>query len=73
MASHGRGRRGRPWGYVPPPPVFDPQAFMETMGATVATIVQAGVAGGLGGMSNLQRFRAHHPPTFKGGGTHWFS
>ena len=41
---------------------------METMGATVATIVQAGVAGGQGGMSNLKRFRAHHPPTFWGGG-----
>ena len=28
-------------------------------------------------MSNFQRFRAHHPPTFKGGGDplvadHWF-
>ena len=41
---------------------------METMGATIAIIVQAGVAGGQGGMSNLQRFRAHHPSTFKGGG-----
>ena len=50
---------------------------METMGATVATIIQAGVARGQGGMSNLQRFRAHHPPTFKEGGDplvadHWF-
>ena len=77
MASHGRGRRGRPWGYGPPPPIFDAQVFMETMGATVATIVQAGVAGGQGGMSNLQRFRAHHPLTFRGGGDplvvgHWF-
>ena len=50
---------------------------METMGATVATIVQVGVAGGQGGMSNLQRFRAHHPPTFREGGDplvadHWF-
>ena len=68
MASRGRGRRGRPWGYGPPPPIFDLQAFMETMGATVATIVQAGVAGAQGGMSNLQRFRTHHPPTFRGGG-----
>ena len=30
-----------------------------------------------GGPSNLQRFRAHHPPTFTGGGDlmvadHWF-
>ena len=50
---------------------------METMGATTATIVQAGVTGGQGGMSNLQRFRAHHPLTFRGGGDplvvkHWF-
>ena len=67
MASCGLGRRGRPWGYGLPPPVFYPRAFMETMGAIVTTIVQAGVAGGQGGMSNLQRFRAHHPPTFRGG------
>ena len=39
MASHGRGRRGRPRGYGPLLPVFDPHAFMETMDATVATIV----------------------------------
>ena len=45
MASHGRGRRGCPRGTGPPPLVFDPQDFMETIGATVATIVQAGVAG----------------------------
>ena len=46
MASRGRGRRGRPRGTGPPPLVFDPQAFMETIGATITTIVQAGVAGG---------------------------
>ena len=50
---------------------------METMGAKIAIIVQVGVAGGQGGMSNLQRFRAHHPPTFREGGDplvadHWF-
>ena len=32
---------------------------------------------GQGGLSNLQRFKAHHPSTFKGGGDpmiagHWF-
>ena len=37
----------------------------------------AGIAGSLGGLSNLQRFRAYHPPTFTGGGDpvvadHWF-
>ena len=46
MASRGLGRRGRLWGTGPLPPVFDPHAFMETMGATIATIVQVGVAGG---------------------------
>ena len=72
MASRGRGRRGRLWGIGPPPPVFDPQDFMETMGSAVATIVQAGVAMGQGGISNLHRFRAHHPSTFPGGGgIHW--
>ena len=77
MASRRRGSRGRPRSYGPPPPVFDPQAFMETMGSTIATIVQAGVAGGQEGMSNLQRFKAHHSPTFRGEddplvADHWF-
>ena len=50
---------------------------METIGTTVATIVQAGVAWGKRGMSNLQRFRAHHPPALRGEGDplvadHWF-
>ena len=35
------------------------------------------MTGSQGGPSNLQRFRAHHPPTFTGGGDpmvadHWF-
>ena len=43
----------------------------------MAAIAQAGIAGSQGGPSNLQRFRAHHPPTFTGGGDpmvadHWF-
>ena len=42
MASRGRGRRGRPRGNSQPPPVFDPQAFIEAMGAAVAIIAQAG-------------------------------
>ena len=33
-----------------------------------AAIAQASVAGSQGGPSNLQRFRAHHPPTFTRGG-----
>ena len=83
MPSRGRGRRGRPRGtsQAPPafdqPPVFDQQAFVEAVGIVAATIAYAGIAGSQGGPSNLQRFRAHHPPTFIGGGDpmvadHWF-
>ena len=81
MAS--RGRRGRPrgTGQAPPtfdqPPVSDQQAFVEAVGIAVAAVAQASVAGSQGGPSNLQRFRAHHPPMFIGGGDpmvadHWF-
>ena len=77
MASRGRGRRGRPRGYGRPPPVFDQQAFIEAMGAAITTASQADAARVQGGASNLQRFKAHHPPTFTGGGDpmvadHWF-
>ena len=83
MASRGRGCRGRPrgTGQAPPafdqPPVFDHQAFVEAVGIATAAIAQAGIAGSQGGPSNLQRFKAHHPPTFTGGGDpmvadHWF-
>ena len=74
MASRGRGRRGRPQGtgQAPPtfdqPPVFDQQAFAEAVGIAAAAIAQASIAGSQGGPRNLQRFRAHHPPTFTGGG-----
>ena len=82
MASRGRGRRGRPrgTGQAPPtfdqPPVFD-AAFAEAVGVAAAAIAHAGIAGSQGGPSNLQRFGAHHPPTFRGGGDpmvvdHWF-
>ena len=42
-----------------------------------AAIAQASAVGSQGGPSNLQRFRAQHPPTFTGGGDpmvadHWF-
>ena len=40
---------------------------MEAMGAAAAAIAQASAAGGQEGSSNLQRFIAHHPPTFIGG------
>ena len=83
MASRGRGRRGHPQGTgkAPPtfdqPPVFDQRAFVEAVGIAAAAIAQAGIASSQGGPSNLQRFRAHHPPTFTGGGdpmvaNHWF-
>ena len=76
MASRGRGRRGRPRGASQAPPVFDQQAFVEAVGIAATTIAHASVTG-QGGSSNLQRFRAHHPPTFTGGGDpmvvdHWF-
>ena len=77
MASRGRGRRGRPRGTGQAPPVFDQQAFVEAVGIVAAAIAQVGIAGSQGGPSNLQRFRAHHPLTFTGGGDpmvadHWF-
>ena len=77
MASRGRGRRGRPRGTGQAPPVFDQQAFVDAVGIAATGIAQASVAGCWGGPSNLQRFRAHHPPTFTGGGDqmvadHWF-
>ena len=83
MASRGRGCRGRPRGtsQAPPtfdqPPVFDQQAFAEAVGVVAAAIAQAGISGSRGGPRNLQRFRAHHPPTFTGGGDpmvadYWF-
>ena len=56
---------------------FYQQAFIEAMGAAAAAIAQASATRGQGGPSNLQRFMAHHPPTFTGGGDpmvadHWF-
>ena len=83
MASRGRGRRRRPrgTGQAPPtfdqPPAFDQQAFAEAIGVAAAAIAQASIVGSQGGPSNLQRFKAHHPPTFTGGGDpmvadHWF-
>ena len=68
MASRRQGRRGRPRGASQAPPVFDQQAFAEAVGIAAAAIAQASAASSQGGPSNLQRFRAHHPPTFIGGG-----
>ena len=77
MACRGRGRRGRPRGASQAPPVFDQQAFVEAIGIASAAITQASATGSQGGPSNLQRFRAHHPPIFIWGGDpmvadHWF-
>ena len=77
MASQGQGRRGCPRGASQAPPVFDQQAYAETVGIATAAIAQASATGSQGGPSNLQRFRAHHPPIFTGGGypmvaDHWF-
>ena len=72
MASRGRGRRGRPRGTSQALLVFDQQVFVEAV-----EIAAAAISSGQGGPTNLQRFRAHHPPTFTGGGNpmvadHWF-
>ena len=77
MASRGRVRRGRPQGVSQAPPIFDQRAFAEAVGDAAAAIAQASAAGSQGGLSNLQRFKSHHPPTFTGGGDpmvadHWF-
>ena len=77
MVSRVRGRKGRPQGASQAPPVFDQQDFTEVVGIAAAAIAQASAAGSQGGPSNLQWFRAHHPPIFTGGGDpmvadHWF-
>ena len=68
MASRGRGRGGRPQGTGQAPPVFNQQAFVEAVGIAAIAIAQASATGSQGGPSNLQRFMAHHPPTFTEGG-----
>ena len=77
MESRGRGRRGHPRGDGRPPLVFYQQDFIEAMGVAIATTAQVEAARGQGGASNLERFKAHHPPTFMGEGDlmvadHWF-
>ena len=77
MASRGRGHRGRPRGTGQAQPVFDQYTFAEAVGITANAIAQAGIAGRQEDPSNLQRFKAYHPPTFIGGKDpmvvdHWF-
>ena len=57
--------------------MFDQYTFAEAVGITANAIAQAGIAGRQEDPSNLQRFRAYHPPTFTGGKDpmvvdHWF-
>ena len=77
MTSRGRGRRGSGQSNNQPPPAFNQQAYMGAIGAATTTITQASATVSHGGSSNLQRFKAHHPLTFWGGGDpmiayHWF-
>ena len=71
MASRGQGHRGRPRGTDQAPSVFNQQTFAKAVGITANVIAQAGIAGRQEDPSNLQRFRAHHPPTFTGGEIRW--
>ena len=48
--------------------MFDQQTFAEAVGITANAIAQVDIASRQEDSSNLQRFRAHHPPTFTGGG-----
>ena len=57
--------------------MFDQYTFAEAVGITANAIAHAGIAGRQEDPSNLQRFRAYHPPTFTGGKDpmvvdHWF-
>ena len=42
---------------------------MEAMSVAATAIAHASAVEGQGGPSNLQRFIAHHPPTFIEGGS----
>ena len=77
MTSRGRGRRCHSRGASQAPPVFDQQAFVEAVRVADAAIARANAASSQRGPSNLQKFKAHHPPIFTGGGDpmvagHWF-
>ena len=48
--------------------MFDQQTFVEAVGITTNAIAQAGIAGRQEDPSSLQRFRAHHPLIYTGGG-----
>ena len=67
MASRGRGRRGRPRGISQASSAFDRQAFVEAIWIAVAAIAQTCAIVSQGGLNNLQRLEAHHPPMVRGG------
>ena len=58
--------------------MFDAKVFIEAIGTAIAIIAQASAVAatiawtsatvGQGGTSNLQGFKAYHPPTYMGGG-----
>ena len=57
--------------------ISDATATIAHASVVATTIAQASAIGSQGGSSNLQRFQAHHPLTFRGGGDsmvadHWF-
>ena len=57
--------------------IGDATATITQASVVATTIAQASATVSQGGSSNLQRLKAHHPVTFKGGGDpmeadHWF-
>ena len=67
MASRGRGRRGRPRVTGQAPSAFDQQAFAEPVEIAVSAFVHACVIVSKGGLDDLQRLEAPHPPLGKEG------
>ena len=77
MESRGRGCWWGGRGNNQPSLAFDQQAFLEAIDVTTATVAYASTTISQDRSSNLQRFKAHHPPTIMGGGDlmvagHWF-
>ena len=49
------------------PPAFDQQAFAKALRIAVVATAQACVVVNQGGLNNLQRLEAHHPPMVREG------
>ena len=47
---------------------FTNRPLLRLLGLQLLPFAQASAAASQGGLSNLQRFKSHHPPTFTGGG-----